>query len=69
LRGLQLNGHHFGRGYDDVAQLARRYFNQVLFLCQREQMVVDLPAKQQIEEWVAGDLLQIPTSQSDTRSE
>jgi len=62
LRGLQLNGHRFGRGQDDVTTLSRRYFNQVLFLCQREQMVVDARVIAQIEEWIVGDLaLSSPT--------
>jgi hypothetical protein len=57
LRGMQLNGHVFGRGLDDAPTLAQRLFNQVLFLCQREQMVVDEAAKAQIRQWIAGDLL------------
>ena len=35
LRGMQLNGHVFGRGLDDVHTLAQRLTNQMLFLCQR----------------------------------
>jgi NYN domain len=57
LRGMQLNGHVFGRGLDDAPTLAQRLFNQVLFLCQREQMVVDEATKAQIRQWIAGDLL------------
>jgi hypothetical protein len=57
LRGMQLNGHVFGRGVDDAPTLAQRLFNQVLFLCQREQMVVDEATKAQIRQWIAGDLL------------
>jgi hypothetical protein len=57
LRGMQLNGHVFGRGLDDAPTLAQRLFNQVLFLCQREQMVVDEASKLQIRQWIGGDLL------------
>lgn len=57
LRGMQLNGHVFGRGVDDAPTLAQRLFNQVLFLCQREQMVVAEATKAQIRQWIAGDLL------------
>lgn len=57
LRGMQLNGHVFGRGQDDARTLAQRLFDQVLFLCQREQMVIDEAAKAQIRQWIGGDLL------------
>jgi hypothetical protein len=57
LRGMQLNGHVFGRGLDDARTLAQRLFNQVLFLCQREQMVIDEAAKAQIRQWIAGELI------------
>ena len=57
LRGMQLNGHVFGRGGDDAPTLAQRLFNQVMFLCQREQMVVDEATKAQIRQWIGGDLL------------
>ena len=57
LRGMQLNGHVFGRGQDDARTLAQRLFNQVLFLCQREQMVIDEAAKAQIRRWIGGDLI------------
>jgi hypothetical protein len=57
LRGMQLNGHVFGRGLDDAPTLAQRLFNQVMFLCQREQMVVDEATKAQIRQWIGGDLL------------
>jgi hypothetical protein len=57
LRGMQLNGHVFGRGQDDARTLAQRLFNQVLFLCQREQMVIDDAAKAQIRQWIAADLI------------
>ena len=57
LRGMQLNGHVFGRGQDDARTLAQRLCNQVLFLCQREQMLLDEPARAQIAQWIGGDLL------------
>lgn len=57
LRGMQLNGHVFGRGQDDARTLAQRLCNQVLFLCQREQMVITDPARTQIAGWIGGDLL------------
>ena len=56
LRGMQLNGHVFGRGQDDPRTLAQRLYSQILFLCQREQMVVDDPTKAQIRQWIVGDL-------------
>jgi len=55
LRGLQLNGHVFGRGQDDARTLAQRLVNQLLFLCQREQMVLGDTAVAQIRQWMGGD--------------
>lgn len=57
LRGMQLNGHVFGRGQDDARTLAQRLCNQMLFLCQREQMVVDDSVRAQIQQWIGGDLV------------
>ena len=57
LRGMQLNGHAFGRGQDDARTLAQRLCNQVLFLCQREQMVIDEATKATIRQWIGGDLV------------
>jgi len=57
LRGLQLNGHVFGRGDDDVRTLAQRLVNQMLFLCQREQMLLSEDSTAQLRQWIAGDLL------------
>ena len=54
IRGMQLNGHHFGAGQDDVATLAQRLFNQVLFLCEREQMALDDAAVAHIRHWIGG---------------
>ena len=55
LRGMQLNGHVFGRGQDDVRTLAQRLVNQVLFLCEREQMLLGEPAVALIRLWISGE--------------
>ena len=52
LRGMQLNGHVFGRGQDDVRTLAQRLVNQVLFLCEREQMVLGADSVALIRHWI-----------------
>ena len=57
LRGMQFNGHAFGRGMDDAGTLAGRLCNQVLFLCQREGMLVDDDRRAQVRQWLGGDLL------------
>ena len=57
LRGMQLNGHVFGRGQDDVRTLALRLVNQVLFLCEREQMLLGEPAVALIRQWIGGERL------------
>jgi NYN domain len=54
LRGMQLNGHVFGQGHDDEHTLASRLVDQVLFLCAREQMVLDEAAVGHIRHWIAG---------------
>jgi hypothetical protein len=56
LRGMQLNGHVFGRGADDVHTLAQRLLNQVLFLCQREQMPLPPDSLALLRRWIAADL-------------
>lgn len=55
IRGMQLNGHIFGAGNDDVATLGSRLLAQVLFLCEREQMVLDDGAVAGIRRWVTGE--------------
>jgi uncharacterized LabA/DUF88 family protein len=55
IRGMQLNGHVFGRGDDDVATLGDRLLAQVLFLCEREQMLLDDAAVAGIRRWVTGE--------------
>ena len=57
IRGMQLNGHVFGEGHDDIKTLAQRMLNQLLFLCQREQMVLDETSTDLIRRWIGGDLL------------
>lgn len=52
VRGMQMNGHVFGRGADDQATLAARLFNQILFLCEREQKVPDQSEINQIRTWI-----------------
>ena len=55
LRGMQLNGHVFGRGMDDVHTLAQRLLNQVLFLCQREQLPLPPDGLALLRQWIAAD--------------
>lgn len=57
LRGMQFNGHAFGRGIDDGETLAGRLCNQVLFLCQREGLVVDEGLRAQVRQWLGGEWL------------
>lgn len=52
IRGMQMNGHVFGQGADDEATLATRLFNQILFLCEREQRVLTQAEMGHISAWV-----------------
>jgi hypothetical protein len=52
MRGMQMNGHVFGQGKDDLPTLASRLVRQVLFLCEREQKVLDQTEIRQIENWI-----------------
>lgn len=52
IKGLQLNGHVFGAGQDDVSTLGSRLVNQILFLCAREQMILDEAAVVAIRRWI-----------------
>ena len=54
IRGMQMNGHIFGQGADDEATLTTRLFNQILFLCEREQKVLDQTELSPIRTWVGG---------------
>lgn len=54
MRGMQLNGHVFSQGRDDEATLATRLVNQVLFLCEREQKVLDQSEIDHIGNWIRG---------------
>jgi hypothetical protein len=52
MRGMQMNGHVFGQGADDEVTLATRLFNQILFLCEREQRVLTQGEMSHISAWV-----------------
>jgi hypothetical protein len=52
IRGMQMNGHVFGQGADDEATLTTRLFNQILFLCEREQKVLDQTELGHIRTWI-----------------
>ena len=52
VRGLQMNGHTFGKGADDAATLAERLFRQILFLCEREQKGLTPAEVDQIRLWI-----------------
>ena len=52
VRGMQMNGHVFGQGADDVATLTIRLFNQILFLCEREQKVPNQTEVGHIRTWI-----------------
>ncbi len=56
VRGMQMNGHVFGQGADDEATLTARLFNQILFLCEREQKVPDQAELGHIRTWIGGAL-------------
>ena len=52
VRGMQMNGHVFGHGADNGATLTTRLFNQILFLCEREQMVPGPTEIGHIRTWI-----------------
>jgi hypothetical protein len=52
VRGMQMNGHVFGQGADDEATLTTRLFNQILFLCEREQKVPDQTEFGHLRRWI-----------------
>lgn len=54
IRGMQMNGHVFGQGADDEQTLTTRLFNQILFLCEREQKVLDQAELGHIRTWIGG---------------
>ena len=54
VRGMQLNGHVFGQGSDDEPTLSSRLVQQVLFLCEREQKVLNPAEIGYIRNWIAG---------------
>lgn len=55
VRGMQMNGHVFGRGADDEATLVHRLFDQILFLCEREQKVLNATETSLIRSWIGGE--------------
>ena len=55
VRGMQLNGHVFGQGRDDVQTLAGRLLHQMLFLCEREQKLLSAAEAEQIRQWVGAN--------------
>jgi hypothetical protein len=54
VRGMQMNGHVFGQDADDEATLTTRLFNQILFLCEREQKVPDQTELRHLRAWIGG---------------
>jgi len=44
----------FGQGADDEATLTTRLFNQILFLCEREQKVLGQTELGHIRTWIGG---------------
>ena len=62
LRGMQMNGHVFGQGADDGATLSTRLFNQILFLCEREQKLPNATELAHIRSWIG--VAPAPTGQS-----
>ena len=54
VRGMQMNGHVFGQDADDEAALTTRLFNQILFLCEREQKVPDQTELGHLRAWIGG---------------
>ena len=54
-RGIQMNGHVFGQGFDDEATLTARLLNQILFLCEREQKVPDQAEVGHIRAWIGAE--------------
>ncbi len=54
IRGMQLNGHLFGQGHDGIDTLRSRLVDQMLFLCAREQMIIDEAAVAAIRRWIVG---------------
>ena len=53
VRGLQMNGHVFGQGDDDAHTLSTRLFDQILFLCVREQKALTPSETEKLRTWIA----------------
>jgi hypothetical protein len=54
LQGLLFSGHEFGKGQDTPTLLARRWADNALGLCGREQMVIDDATTHTVNRWIAG---------------
>lgn len=52
VRGVQMNGHVFGQGTDDVGTLWTRLFHQILFLCEREQKTLTADETEKLRAWI-----------------
>jgi len=52
IRGMQMNGHDFARGPNDQTTLLTRLFRQVLFLCEREQKVLNASELEHLQYWI-----------------
>ncbi len=63
VRGMQMNGHVFGQGSDDELTLTSRFVNQALFLCEREQKVLDPNEIGHIRRWI-GEAADAPRPES-----
>ena len=52
VRDLQMNGHVFGQGDDDARTLSTRLFDQILFLCVREQKALTPSETEKLRAWI-----------------
>lgn len=52
LRGLQMTGHAFGVGRDDLETLKQQLTKQILFLCEREQLPLTDASVAFIRQWI-----------------
>ena len=55
IKGMQLNGHVFGQGHDDVDTLGSRLVDQMLFLCAREQLILEEAEVTAVRLWITGE--------------
>ncbi|MFZ2989651.1 MAG: NYN domain-containing protein, partial [Ideonella sp.] len=54
LRGVQMAGHAFGLGHDDLATLSYRLVGNLINLCRREQVALDEGSAAVLQRWVSG---------------